>query len=385
MQTAPPNRLDTLIAKTESKLGQPLTLLLLIATITATCLFLAYPAEIITALFGQLSRTSPNDRFTNSYLPLTYNPWNLHLDPYWDQTRFRILGPLIAYYTHLRGRPSVLVSPLANPLIYCISYIYLRKRTQPSTAFLATLLLSLTLACLTSQTWAGFQDSLGSLFLLLAMTISSAPVSAACVFIGMLAHERILAAAFLLLFWHEWMNEPLADRLKRTATRSAWLLLAAALWALFVIIFKHHLNIDLAMAKRDAVSDVRTYETSIWPGWYYALRGGWIPPAALIALSICSRKFQTPALIGLAIAPILAMSLVSGDISRGASVAFPAIFIAILLLYRTRPALTNHLLFAAVLLQILSPIYTVVGPGFRPLFPLPLALFIQYFGHSAAH
>ncbi|MGA3067959.1 MAG: hypothetical protein ABSF29_14035, partial [Tepidisphaeraceae bacterium] len=79
------------------------------------------------------------------------------------------------------------------------------------------------------------------------MTISSAPVSAACVFIGMLAHERILAAAFLLLFWHEWMNEPLADRLKRTATRSAWLLLAAALWALFVIIFKHHLNIDLAM------------------------------------------------------------------------------------------------------------------------------------------
>ncbi|MGA3067958.1 MAG: hypothetical protein ABSF29_14030 [Tepidisphaeraceae bacterium] len=66
MQTAPPNRLDTLIAKTESKLGQPLTLLLLLATITATCLFLAYPAEIITALFGQLSRTSPNDRFTNS-------------------------------------------------------------------------------------------------------------------------------------------------------------------------------------------------------------------------------------------------------------------------------------------------------------------------------
>ena len=106
--------------------GRLIALLAIVGSITLLSLFLAYPGDLIRDL-----RPNPiTDRFTDAYLPLSYDPFHGQINSNSMMLRHRILCPLIAYWLHLRGRTSVLVPWFANPIICLVTYVVILKRTR---------------------------------------------------------------------------------------------------------------------------------------------------------------------------------------------------------------------------------------------------------------
>jgi hypothetical protein len=377
------NQIESILLSLERRMGRVGAAILVTLVIALVANFLASPIDALNVLTGHRAGDYADTRFVNSYMPISYSPFHIRFsNPDWQMTRHRILGPLIAHWMHLQGRPSVLILPLANLVIYFTVYVSLRRRTQPCTAFAAATVLSLTLTCITSQVLPGFQDSLAGLFLIFAMLVNSPLLSAGFVFIGMLADERVLSAAILLVLWHVLLHPETARR--QVWIRSAWLGGAAALWAVYYLLLRHSLAINVADVRRVAVSDYRSYRTNLWIGWYYALRGGWILPIAWMLIWLRDRpRWPVWVMVG-GILPIFAASLVAQDISRVASYAFPALIIATVFLYRRDALLTDHLLIASLIIQIFTPIWAVVAGEHRPIIPLPFAI-LQHFSPPPAH
>jgi hypothetical protein len=367
------NRIEAMIHDLEGRIGRWGAAIVITIFIALVACVLAYPATIWTAWRGDMANSSIYFRFVNSYLPISADPLNVRItDPDWQMTRQRVLGPLIAYALHMRGRSSVLISPLSNLFIYFFTYTWLRKRTQAATAFATALVLSLTLSCVSSQELPAFQDSLANLFLLLALFLSSPPISAASIFVGMLADERIFAAAGLVLLWH-WILNPQGGK-RDFWIRCAWLAGAAMMYAVFFLILKHHVGIDVVAARKEAFADFRTFRLNIWLGWYFGLRGAWILVVALGLFWLdTGRKILVIGLLA-ALMPVMGSSLTVQDISRVSSIAFVAFLVAVVGLFRQRPILANHLLIAAMIVQIFTPIWTVVALQHRTFQPLPLIL-----------
>jgi hypothetical protein len=178
------------------------------------------------------------------------------------------------------------------------------------------------------------------------------------------------------LLWHVLLNPESARR--QLIVRSAWLAAAAAAWAVYFLLLKHFLNINSHDIRRIAFNEMSTYRTNFWIGWYYALRGGWILPVAFVLIWLRSGPRWPAWVMAVGILPIFAVSTLVGDISRVSSMAFPAFLIATIHLYRRNALLTNHLLIASLIIQIFSPIWSVVGLEHRPYVPLPVAIIQEF-------
>ena len=208
----------------ERRFGRAGSLLIIAICISILSLFFAYPVELLKSFVAATASQTPNERFLRIYLPLSRDPWHTTFSTAaYQAVRHRILGPVIAWCLGLRGPSSAVIPILANPLIYMASFVLLKKKTNAVIAFLSTAILSLTLVCVTSQVWMGYQDSLANLFLLLSLLIESPALSALCVFVGMLADERILAAGMLVLMWHAQDRQTWAERRRDALRHGAWL------------------------------------------------------------------------------------------------------------------------------------------------------------------
>jgi hypothetical protein len=371
------NKIESILLSLERRVGRVGAAILVTLVIALISYFLASSVDTVNALTGHRARDYSGTRFVNSYMPLSYDPFHTRFtNPDWQMTRQRILGPLIAHWLHLQGRPSELVLLLANLLIYFTVYLSLRRRTQPCTAFAAATVLSLTLTCIISQVLPGYQDSLAALFLIFAMLVESPALSAGFVFVGMFADERVLSAGILLVLWHLLLNPQTARR--QIWVRSAWLAGAAAAWAVYYLLLRHYMGINLADVRRVALGDIKSYRTNFWIGWYYGLRGGWILPIAFMLIWLRDRPRWPALLMAGGILPVFAASIVVLDISRIASYAFPALIIATVFLYRRDALLTNHLLIASLIMQIFTPIWTVVAGEHQPIVPVPYVI-LQHF------
>ena len=102
----------------------------------------------------------------------------------------------------------------------------------------------------------------------------AAPISAACMGIGMFADERILAVAPLVILWHLVKKGSPADNWRREATvRAAWIGGAAAIWFIGYLAIRHASQINPAVYRKAALVSPRDNNIMIWPAWYFALRG----------------------------------------------------------------------------------------------------------------
>jgi hypothetical protein len=366
----------------EDRFGRVAAMIIVVAGIVAISFFLAFPMQILISLWGHIGGNIPNERFNECYMPLSINPWHAQItNPKWQAFRARLLGPLIAWSTGLRGRACVLVPLAANPIFCGVAFSFFRKKYSAGVAALAATILALTLACVTSQIWAGFQDSLACLFLLLAMLATSPILSALCILLGMLADERILAAALLVLFWHGLRQQSAEDRRRDLITRAAWIAAAAACWAIFAAIQIHVYKISLLAVYRATHDNFLNYKSDVWIGWYYGLRGAWILPAAVTAWWVMNRQYRIAAFFLVGIIPVLLVAIQVQDISRVSSIAFPAFIISVVVLYQVRPQLTKDLLIASLIVQVVTPIITVVSAEHRSVQPFPLVMADELIGH----
>ncbi|HEX4053282.1 MAG TPA: hypothetical protein VHX86_03365 [Tepidisphaeraceae bacterium] len=375
-----PTWLGTRLTALAQRLGEAPTGFVVSLACFAFSLFMIFPMQPAYVLLGgQMDSNTYGDltytsRFYFSYLPISQNPFTKTPTKYLF-TRHRVLGPLIAHYTDLGGRKSVLVPLAANFLLLWAIYTALRKRDLPyDLCAIITATMSLTLVVATSQAWAGYQDSLGCLAIALALCIESIPLAALAFLVGMFAEERILVAGPLFVLWHA-MNETDGRWLRRAVLRSASLVLVLGLWLIYYIALQHSLSIKLSNVTNVAFEDFRQYKSYVWPGFYYGLRAAWLLPAILVGRWVLQRgKRGHAALLAASIAVVFIVSLRVGDISRVCCLAFPAVLLGAVYLYRSGAQSLRYYALAAFALNIVSPCLSVTQYHMRFFYPLPIAV-----------
>jgi len=346
----------------------------------ALSLFMIFPIQPAYVLLG--GRMDPNtfgdltfmSRFYFSYLPISQDPF-VRTRPHYLFTRHRILAPVIAHYTGLAGRKSVLIPVIANFLLLWAIYAALRKRNlPPDVCAILTAAMSLTLVVATSQAWTGYQDSLGCLAIALALCTRSIPLSAFAFLIGMFAEERIIAAAPLFILWHA-LEENDPRWLRRAIFRSASTLIVLGIWIIYYLWLRRSLNIIMQDVTSIAFNDFRHYKSYLWPGFYFGLRAVWLLPTMLLANWFFQRGKRWPALfLSASIVIIFAVSLRVGDISRVCCLAFPAVLIAAVYLHRANPVSLRYFAVAAFALNLVTPCVSITQDQMRFFYPLPLAV-----------
>jgi hypothetical protein len=321
--------------------------------------------------YGDLTYTS---RFFFSYLPISEDITAKTGHDYLF-TRHRILGPVIAHFARLGGRKGPLVPLAANFFLLWAIYAALRRRQLPQDLCAITAaLLSLTLIVATSQAWAGYQDSLGCLAVAFALWTESIPLAAIAFFVGMLAEERILLAGPLFVIWHA-LGEGDSRWFRRAALRSMSLAIVLGVWLLYYFSLHHVLGISNKDVTSIAFEDFRQYKSFVWPGFFFGLRAAWVLPVMLLA-QWCFRpgKRIIALLIFLSIAVVLAASLRVGDISRVCSLAFPAVLLGVVYLYRNNSVAARYYLIGALALNFVSPCMSITQYHVRFFYPLPIAV-----------
>jgi len=362
------------------RIGETPTAMLVALCAFLFSLFMIFPVEPAYLLlggrmdhktYGDLTYTS---RFYFSYLPISED-LGVRTQPEYLFTRHRILGPIIAHLLHLRGRMSAVVPVGANFFLLWAIYAALRKRRLPHDLCASTVFtLSLTLIVATSQAWVGYQDSLGCLAIALALWTDSIPLAALAFLIGMFAEERILIAGPLFVIWHA-LDDASPRWFGRAVLRSISLVVVLGLWLGYYFALHRHLNITTKDVTSVAFEDFRQYKSYVWPGFYYGLRAAWLLPAMLIGRWLLERGRRTAAALMLfSILMVLAVSLRVGDISRVCCLAFPAVLLAAVYLYRGHAASARYYMLGALMLNVVSPCLSITQYHVRFFYPLPIAV-----------
>ena len=109
------------------------------------------------------SFTPPRSEISNPGYGISYGPLS---DPFTrapifeQQTRHRILVPLIAYALGLRATTDGAAVPVAaNTAYLALLYGLLRRSLPAGRAAMSVLLMATTLVVISSQTWLGYPDS----------------------------------------------------------------------------------------------------------------------------------------------------------------------------------------------------------------------------------
>jgi hypothetical protein len=297
-------------------------------------------------------------RLCESYLPLCEDPWHTET-PEYPQTRHRILAPVIAHYLGLRGYGAALLPWLTNVPLLAVVYLGIHRRLGRRPAVLATLLTATTLSVLTSATWPGYPDSLAVLALVLCMFVPRTWFGALCLFLGGFADERIFAVVPFLLLWHGLED---TDRvLRRTVIRLALYGAAAAAWFVCTRALQRYWGIDDHEAYVAAYNPGHDHPREIVMGLYAAFRACWLFPLFMPGRWTLRQNPLRPLTLALFV-PIMAAALHVGDISRVVSFALPAVLLGYVQVYRHDAREGLYLSLAALVINIVSPVYQIHPP-----------------------
>lgn len=346
------------------------------ASVWTRAIVVALLAQVVSFfLFSHAFWMPVNPRFIYLYEPLSHNPWTNEIGME-SQVRHRILGPVIAYYLGLRGNSSGIVPVLGGTLMLVFSFLVIRRVSNDEWATWSSFLIATTQTVISSQTWFGYQDALGGAGVAACFLVRRSWLGAICLFLGMLAEERCAAAIPFIVIWHFDNDEP--DRWKRGLLWLIWLAAAAALWVLFYFYARSHFLPVEQMLKHDLGGTsyrLLINNFSFLPiGFFQSIRGGWIIIGYALYLMFGRKNYLVGLGCILGIAGCLLQAGLVGDISRSASVIWPMMLIAVREM--TRQPLDNALtvMKVAVVLNLLSPCYQLIGQEVKYYYPLPISL-----------
>lgn len=362
---------------------------LLLCTLTAFLLLqiVASPNGVVELLFtGAIHQNNPG-RLADSYVPIAASPFSAQT-PHAPQIRLRILGPLIAWLIGLSGPASGLISWIASfPAFYLIACLA-RKLFGPNpAASQLTLLTTCFFATLhpfvIGNAWLGYQDSLAALFILLALRLRPWWTLTPVLFLAMLADERSIAAAGLVLCWH-FLQDPSDQRRTLARLRIVATIGAFGLWLCYASAMLSHLG----MTPVDFVSPALVAFRDLFPKLplhiAMAFRMGWVllllPFVMPITTATASRRWPAGIALFICVAPVVASACPVADVTRVVGTAFPAVLIAIALLHRWHEAKLPYLLLAAVIYNTFTPVVTGIGSVPYVVQSAPISLLMYLFG-----
>lgn len=319
-------------------------------------------------------------RFVNTYAVLCRDPFT-HAPVDTPQARQRVLGPLVAYAVGLRGEGGQAVLVAAVFLFLAGFYLLARRRWPCEETVLLTLLMATTQTVTTSQTWLGYPDVLASAAVLACMAARRPWVFGPVLFLGMLGDERCVASAPLAALWHVAVRtDPRPAR--AFLARGAWAAAALGAWAGF---YKWvQAEYVSGMPDYDNAEFLRAHLTgrmavhglTYLPGAAFeAFRTAWMFPALFFVGSAARGRRR----FGAAVAAFTLLAAVPGlvviDHSRCIALCcWPVVLIGAESVRRESPGGFRSLVYAAVTLNMVTPMYDVLTDGYFLRFPLPAAL-----------
>jgi hypothetical protein len=318
----------------------------------------------------------PPKRFSEMYEPLVQNPWrtDANAEP---QVRHRLLGPVIAHYLGLRGLWSTLPHLLAITGFLTAAQLLLRRHFDGPTSFKLLLLIGTTQAVITSQTWMGYQDSIGHFAVALCLLTNRAWLAALFLFVGMLADERTAAAVPLLVCW-QFIFAP-DRRWTRAIAHGLAGVVATAAWYAYLKWVQSSFVPPEALAGLDwrnmlSTEYYRRFLNDIPLGWFETLRAAWLLPILVVGLWWREGRWWNIIIFLGAVLLCLGQAGLVGDISRSAAFVWPAVIIAARALATHDAARLSIYVNAAVLINIFTPCYQVLAESkFFLYWPLPLS------------
>jgi hypothetical protein len=357
-------------ARWESRFGRYWAALVL-AVVIQVGSFLLYPFHPHTNL----------DRYVRYKTLVTLSENPLTSQPLFEPTvRHRILVPVMAWTLGLKGAWYIVLIFVGDLLFLYLIIILMREFVPPRIAALTTILIGTTLALITSQSWLIVQDTWANAAVVACLVFrrhvwSIGPI----LFLGMLADERCLATLPLMFLAFHLDDSPERRRYLRSR-RLLFVLLACAVYAPLCYWLHQHTAAKFqgyyGYAKQEDFvvnmlrGEVLLRQLPYVPaGRWYALRAAWLLPLLLLWHKRRERAFTLWFLVGLGAAT--GQAVLVEDISRMASLAFPAVLLAVVLLYQSRPALTTLLLGFAIAANVLAPQFQINLDRLSLMTPLP--------------
>lgn len=325
----------------------------------------------------------PSYRLTKTYLQLCHNPaTHTYLEETW--VRHRMLGPGISYLLHLPDAVATLLPIFGITLLLFLSHTLLRRHTNLKNTMLGLALLATTLAVSTCHIWLGFQDALAAAALVGMLLVPHPVLSAGILALGMLADERCAAALPLVLLWHH--LETTEHAWRKTILRGLSWTVVIAVWASYFWWMMQNMVLpDMKMT----LEEFRAYiyheglfsrQISVIPAAaYFTLRAGWLLPMLLVAVW-WRKKPQMAVLYCMATGICIVQGCLVADLSRAMAIVFVALLLALVYLHREADTRFADWLHIALLFNILTPAYQIVGKDMSLNWPLPIALLRWWLG-----
>ncbi|REJ80872.1 MAG: hypothetical protein DWQ44_04585 [Bacteroidetes bacterium] len=272
--------------------------------------------------------------------------------------RYRILSPLIAYVTFLKG-------PLMKYLMLGILGLFLglvysfhrKKNFMPAESFGIALLLSLTSLTFFQFHFPAYNDPL-SYVLIMQFLMRPVNITGAIVILSLMLfnHENLIFLFPFLFMYRLWCKE------SHVTIRQNILVFVASLipYAAYRFVLNQYAKVDFDSSYYFQASNIEWTldHVSEWfgEGVFQALRLAWLLPLAAIAIGLARKNYKDMAMISVCIVFVLSQMLIAFDISRLSALAFPAVLIGA---QRVRETFGSknflNMLFLLIIMQMLIP------------------------------
>lgn len=251
---------------------------------------------------------------------------------------YRLLTPLVAYLTGLRGDRIIILNLLVALLLLLVVYYHSRRRMKyaPGLSLAVTAMLAFTMPTLFTIYYGGYTDSTSYLLILLMLIFSKRPRLFWLLFLlGLLNRESVVFLLPFFALWH-WRSLDSPKAFLRSILIGP--VAALALYVLFRAVINsqtvvlHSSGFYFAPLLKDPLYWLRQVASAYPLGLFSAFKLFWVLPVAAFVLALRERSYL---MAGLVVAPVLfsaAQSFIALDTSRMLAMAFPSLLMSVMVL-----------------------------------------------------
>jgi hypothetical protein len=275
--------------------------------------------------------------FVSSYHGIYYAQLAAHPFQAANPNAYRLLTPLVAYLTGLRGDKIIILNLLVALFLLAVVYYHTRRASYaPGLALAVTMMLAFTMPTLFTIYYGGYTDSTTYLLILLMLIQAKRPVLFWLLFLLALLNRE--SVVFLLPFFALWHLHSLNSRqlflrsilIGPAATVALYLLFRAVVNSQTVVL--HTGAFYFGPLMKDPLYWLRQVAAAYPLGFFSAFKLFWVLPVAAAFLALRERAYLMAALI---LSPIIcsaAQSFIALDTSRLLAMAFPSLLMAVVVL-----------------------------------------------------
>lgn len=369
---APVDLADRLLAALGRKLRPPRWLWMLVATVLAGSLFLAFPA------YHTLDRSVWEPVFETADRPLT--DLGLGQGSHAARLMFRPTVPMLGGVLHLNVAGYLILQGIAGvALVAAFAAVAQRVLRDRVAVALLTAAFGLTYAGVVSFVETrGIFDGIALLLVVLSMMTRRPSLIAMFVFLAAWTDERaLLASGFVLLLWLTEESNGDTDGARRLLNPKALAVVAGAVLYLGSRIAVTLINdLPSGLGSGDgfgrAVDQINNFPVGLWTG----LEGLWLVAVLAAAALVLRRDWLALFLLLATTLAVVLFAISVVDITRSMAYLVPVALASLPVLSRAvSPERLRRLLLAAATLSLAWPVYYVGGKDtILWVYPLPMQI-----------